>query len=166
MNKKVLLALAFCFFFAGAFADSITGLTISGEAPLGENVSVRGQYVADSNAYELCKFEVKDSVGNYIERWSDEKTFDDGTFYAERKLVEPPYYRGNDYNVLVTCGTATSEGTFRVDHKKDLLGFKPSGFIAEIDWLTNPENSLSVTFFFFSILFIATVVVIFGKNFL
>jgi len=46
--------------------------------------------------------------------FSDEYTFSDGTFYSERVLLEPPYYRGDDYNVMVTCGSDVVTRAFAV----------------------------------------------------
>jgi len=90
----------------------ITNFKVPSAIRLGENLTIRGDYgIADS----LCKFLVLNAEGDAVERLSDEYTFSDGSFYSQRQVVEPPYYRGDDFNVFVTCGSDTASATFDVN---------------------------------------------------
>ena len=114
MKKMLLLALVILLSTA-CFAESITGLTSSTFVRLGEKVSISGQFNhSDLNAYVLCKFQVKDANNVFVDRWTDEYTFSNGTFYAEKTLVEPPYYRGDTYVIQTTCGTSSEDANFTV----------------------------------------------------
>lgn len=113
--KKILIILLLLSTIPIAAADSITGVTISQSVRLYEKVTVSGQYIEkDLNAFTLCKFVVFDGNGIAIDRWSDEYTFSDGSFHAEKTIQEPPYYRGDDFNVTITCGTAQASELFSV----------------------------------------------------
>ena len=140
--KKILVIVLLILISLNCFAESIDSVEITSSVRLGEKIAVRGQYRdVDSNAFELCKFEVKEAVdGNYIERWSDEYTFRDGTFYAERPAVEPPYYRGDDFNVLVTCGQATTEQTFTILQPVSLSHPVQKGW----EWFFTESNQESI----------------------
>lgn len=114
MNKKFLTLFCLLFLCSAIAAESITGFTVPASARLNEKISVAGQYNADVNAYVLCKFVISDSNNDKIDRWSDEYTFSDGTFYAEKVLIEPPYYRGDSFNVKATCGVSSEDANFLV----------------------------------------------------
>lgn len=101
MNKKIFLGI-FLILLISTTNAAITDLKIPYEVRLGEYLTISGTY---GTADTLCKFLVKDSNNFTIERLTDEYTFADGTFYAQRQINEPPYYRGDDYNVVVTCAS-------------------------------------------------------------
>ena len=104
-----------------ATADTITDLSIAPSGRLNEKISVSGTYnEEDLNSFVLCKFIVTDSNGFKVDRWTDEYTFSDGSIYAEKNLIEPPYYRGDSYDLNVTCGTATETATFGVEQPLSL----------------------------------------------
>lgn len=156
---KIKLAIfLFILLTVNVFADSIDGVEITSNVRLGEKIAVRGQYNdPDSNAFELCKFEIKEALdGNYIERWSDEYTFMDGTFYAERKSVEPPYYRGDDFNVVVTCGTASTEQTFTINQPTSLAHPIQSGW----EYYFEESNMFAITGFVSFMLIILGVIIV------
>lgn len=108
--KKTVILLLLVLFLPVAFG-TISNLKIPPFIRLGENLTIAGNF---TTAKVLCKFEILDSNGHRVERLSDEFTFDDGSFYAQRKTEEPPYYRGDDFNVFVTCGSSTDSNTFTV----------------------------------------------------
>lgn len=110
MVKKIIVGIFLIFLITNTTA-AITGLKIPFEVRLGETVTIAGEY---GTANVLCKFLVKDSNGFSIERLSDEYTFADGTFFAQRTVNEPPYYRGDDFNVVVTCGSDQASQSFTV----------------------------------------------------
>lgn len=118
MKKTVLLLVLILFAFS-IQADSIANYTVPASARLGEKISVSGNYV-DGNSFILCKFVIEDSNGNALDRWTDEYTFSDASFYAEKILLEPPYYRGDDFNIITTCGTAQASTTFAVEQPVSL----------------------------------------------
>ena len=92
MNKKILIGI-FLILILSTTNAAITGLKIPYEVRLGEYLTIAGNY---GTANTLCKFLVKDSNNFTVERLTDEYTFADGTFYAQRQINEPPYYRGDD----------------------------------------------------------------------
>lgn len=100
MDKKIVIGI-FLILMLSTTNAVITDLVIPSEVRLGEYLTIAGNY---GTADTLCKFLVKDSSNFTVERLTDEYTFADGTFYAQRQINEPPYYRGDDYNVIVTCG--------------------------------------------------------------
>jgi len=108
MNKKILIGI-FLILILSTTNAAITGLKIPYEVRLGEYLTIAGNY---GTANTLCKFLVKDSNNFTVERLTDEYTFADGTFYAQRQINEPPYYRGDDYNVIVTCASEEAFQTF------------------------------------------------------
>ena len=116
MGKKTLIGIFLILILATTNA-AITDLKIPYSVRLGENLTIAGNYgVGDT----LCKFLVKDENNFTIERLSDEYTFADGTFYAQRKINEPPYYRGDDYNVIVTCASDEAFQIFTVEQPTSL----------------------------------------------
>jgi len=113
--KKALLIALIILLSSVCFAESITNLTSSSFVRLGEKANISGQFNhPDLNAYVLCKFQVKDSNNVFVDRWTDEYTFSDGSFYAEKTLTEPPYYRGDTYVIQTTCGTTSQDLNFTV----------------------------------------------------
>ena len=116
MTKKILVAI-FLILLTITVNSAITDLKIPYTVRLGENLTISGDY---GTANTLCKFIIKDSNGFAIERLSDEYTFSDGTFYAQRQINEPPYYRGDDYNVVVSCGSDEAFQTFTLNQPTSL----------------------------------------------
>ena len=110
-NKKMWIAFFLLLCMSGTYAV-IESVTIPSTVRMGENLAVYGVY--DTND-TLCQFVIFDSDNNPVERLSDEYTFSDGSFYAERKMTEPPYYRGDDFNLVVTCGSSQRSGVFTVE---------------------------------------------------
>jgi len=111
MNKKIILILILICLFSSFAYSAISNLKINPYVRLNEVLTISGD---SDTAQQLCKFIIKDSNGYVIERLSDEYTFADNSFYAQRQIVEPPYYRGDDFNVVVTCGTSSDFNTFNV----------------------------------------------------
>jgi len=116
MNKKILIGIFLILLMVTTTAP-ITNLKIPYTVRLGENLTIAGDY---GTANALCKFIIKDSNDFAVERLSDEYTFADGTFYSQRTINEPPYYRGDDYNVVVTCGTDEAFQTFTLNQPTSL----------------------------------------------
>ena len=108
MDKKIVMGI-FLILMLSTTTAVITNLEMPYEVRLGEYLTIAGNY---GTADTLCKFLVKDSNNFTIERLTDEYTFADGTFYSQRQINEPPYYRGDDYNVIVTCGSDEAFQTF------------------------------------------------------
>ena len=117
MIKKILMLSIFLILILSTTNGAITNLKIPYEVRLGEYLTIAGNY---GTADALCKFLVKDSNNFTIERLTDEYTFADGTFYAQRQINEPPYYRGDDYNVIVTCGSDEAFQTFTLNQPTSL----------------------------------------------
>jgi len=116
MLKKILPALALILLLSSV-QGAITNLKVPFSVRLGENLTMSGHY---GTADVLCKFMILDSNGFFVERLTDEYTFDNGSFYAERVMVEPPYYRGDDFNVIITCGTDSISQLFTVEQPVSL----------------------------------------------
>ena len=155
--KKTLTIIFLICLFSTAFA-SITNYSVSPSVRLGENITITGTH---SVANVLCKTVIYDSNQDGVERLSDEYTFADGSFYFERPAVEPPYYRGDDFNAVTTCGTDIVSETFTI--------FQPTNIVQSLqfnwEFLFDENNlealSLLGAFVFFIIfLMVITAVVI------
>ena len=116
MDKKIIVGI-FLILIATTVIAPITNLKIPYTVRLGENLTIAGNY---GTADALCKFLIKDSNEFAVERLSDEYTFADGSFYAQRQINEPPYYRGDDYNVVVTCGSEVANQVFTLNQPTSL----------------------------------------------
>lgn len=122
MFKKSLILLALISLIIPVYA-TISNFSVSPNVRMGENLTISGDY---NSSGELCKFLVRtvDTGGTdaniVVERLSDEFTFDDYSFYSQRQITEPPYYRGDDYNVAVTCGSSHAWATFTVEQPVSL----------------------------------------------
>ncbi|MCK4429126.1 MAG: hypothetical protein KAU95_02025 [Candidatus Aenigmarchaeota archaeon] len=114
--KKLMIAILLILILSTA-QSAITNLKVPFEPRLGEKLTITGNA---GTADILCKFLILDSNGTTVERLSDEYTFADGTFYSERTLAEPPYYRGDDFNANVTCGLNLAFQTFNVQQPLSL----------------------------------------------
>ncbi len=108
--KKLVFFIILSLFCLNTFA-AISDLKVSPYVRLGENITISGTY---STADVLCMFLILDANGVIIERLSDEYTFADGSFYSERVLIEPTYFRGDTYDVRVTCYSDTDTNSFTV----------------------------------------------------
>ena len=108
--KKVFLALFFLFICLNVAAP-ITNLKIPNAVRLNETLTITGDFGTSDT---LCSFFIFDSNGFVAERLSDEFTNAAGKFYAQRAMTEPPYFRGDDFNVVVTCGTDQADDNFAV----------------------------------------------------
>lgn len=109
MNKSFLIILLI--FLLLPFTSAISNLQVPTQIRLGENLTVAGNF---SQGNTLCKFMVYDSNNQIVERLSDEYTFSDGSFYSQRQVLEPPYFRGDDFNITVTCGSESDSRLFSV----------------------------------------------------
>lgn len=97
---------------------TISGVAIPHSVRLNETLTIAGYYDATDT---LCKFVIEDSNGFAVERLTDEYTFADNSFYSEKIITEPPYYRGDDYNVVVTCGGDQVNQLFEVKQPVSLV---------------------------------------------
>jgi len=110
----ILISLVICAIAPLVSAATISSYAVSPTVRLGEKVSVFGTF-DDGNTFILCRFIVYSTDTNVpIDRWTDEFTFSNGTFYAEKVMLEPPYYRGDDFNLVTTCGDAQEDAVFTV----------------------------------------------------
>jgi len=124
--KKVLLIALIVLFFGSVFAtETISSLTTNSPIPIDQTLAVTGKYVrTDVNQIIFCKFVTFDAnSGKVIDRLTDEEIFTDGTFYAEQKLTEPPYYRTNDYTLRVYCGNISKDVNFTVAQREGMENF-------------------------------------------
>ena len=113
MNRYLFLVF-FVFLLSGSVFAAITDFAVSPSIRLGETLTITG--VSDTPD-QLCKFLIKDSNGIAVIRLNDEYTFSDNSFYSEYQILEPPlgeFFRGDDYNAVVTCGTSTVNEIFTV----------------------------------------------------
>jgi len=120
MKKLVLfLLLLFC---TTAFAtQTISDLNTNSPIPLNQTLAITGNYDdTDSNVSVFCKFVIRDESNLVVERLTDEKTFSNGDFYAQRVLDEPLYKRGTDYNISVDCASANSTVLFTLDQRESI----------------------------------------------
>lgn len=162
--KKIAIAITLLILLQSATA-AITNLNIPEEIRLGENLTIRGDH---GTANVLCKFLILDTNANAVERLTDEYTFADGSFFSQRQLIEPPYYRGDDFNVHVTCGTDTAFSVFTVNQPVSLAQPIQKGWEYIFDQSNQEAIQMVVGVIGFLILVIAGILVIIkwskGKN--
>ena len=120
--KKFFIVLFLVLLSANIFAtQTITDLNTNSPIPLDKTFTVTGNYSdTDSNSSVFCKFLILDSDNKIVERLSDERTFPNGDFYSQRTLNEPLYKRGQDYNVLVDCETASDSILFSLEQRESI----------------------------------------------
>lgn len=126
MKKAFLLGLLVLFFCSSVFAsETISQLTTNSPVPLDQTLTITGKYVrTDINMIIYCKFLTIDkNSGLVVDRLTDEQIFTDGTFYAETKITEPPYYRTSEYIVRVYCGGINEDVEFVVGQREGLENF-------------------------------------------
>ena len=163
--KKILIGILLIFLFLNVQADSITNYTIRESVPLGLNLTIYGEYVADNNSGVLCSFFIKDlnDFQSYVIRLTDRKTFSDGTFYTEYALNEPDFKRTYDYNVITKCGTATAWGITNIQQREEISHTAQQ----EFEYIFAPKNLDSIfilaTVLFFILLIVG--IVFFFKRF-
>jgi len=145
-----LIILSSCVFSTQTITDINTNSPIS----LNNILTITGTYCdTDLNTSIYCKFLIRDSDGLVVERLSDEKTFANGDFYAERTLNEPLYKRGQDYNVTVGCSNATSSTVFTVGQRETI------GHTAEYETRFAFERGNLDSILFFGSLFLVIIII-------
>ncbi len=119
--KKLLLIFVVLLFATSIFSTkTISDVNVNTPVPLGEFLTVRGNYInTDNNRSVFCKFLMKNE-GIVVERLTDERTFANGDFYAQRKLQEPIYKRDNNYTIKITCETTSQDANFIVAQRTSI----------------------------------------------
>ena len=128
MNYKKLFLIALFSALIGCFlapfvsaTQTITDLNTNSPVPLNQTLTITGNYDdTDLNTSVFCKFVIRDENNKVVERLSDERTYSNGDFYAQRVLNEPLYKRGQDYNVSVDCEMVNSTVLFTVDQRESI----------------------------------------------
>lgn len=134
--KKFFVLLCLIFFAGLVFSDSISNYYVKPEVHLDKVMTVTGSYSDGSNVQ--CKAVIYESDGNVLKRLTDQYTFSDSSFYFEERIKEPEYWRGRDYNVVVTCGSAVSSSeVFSVLQRETITPIVQS----EIQFFTLPGNT-------------------------
>lgn len=149
MVQKKLILIAFCILFLSfVSATSLEQIKIKSNVPLNEKLTASGFYSADLNSGVLCSFKVFDNqtADKYlIKRFSDERTFSDGSFSMEWEITEPTFQRGFDYNLLVCCNTACSDQNFFVAQKDDIwLGYNFNSLFYDVLYFRNVNVILPI----------------------
>lgn len=145
--KKTIIFISLIFLLSTVWAtQTITNLTVNTPIPIDSDLVVTGDYNnTDSSNNIYCKFVVIDpSLGNVvIDRFTDELTFDDGSFYSQKKLTEPKYFRESNYTLRVTCGGISEDANFFVGQRQNIT----NQFLGEIFFLRDNGDILSIMFF-------------------
>ena len=131
--KKILISVLIIICLALSANAQITNLTVNNDVKLGELLTITGDY---TTADTLCKFTILDLNGVAIERLSDEYTFSDGGFYSQRIISEPTYFRSQDYNIVVVCGTSQEDANFTVEQRRSIEHFA----VEEFGYLFDRDN--------------------------
>lgn len=158
--KKTIFFLFILLFSSIAFADSLEQVKLKTDVPLNEYLTVSAQYVnSDGNNEILCSFRVFDTqtTDKYlIKRFSDEYTSENGFVTSERKITEPLFQRGFDYNIVVCCETACFYQNFFVSQKDDIwLGYNFNSLFYDVLYFNDPDIILPI----FIMLFIFIVLI-------
>ncbi len=100
--------------------ETIIDMNTNSPVPLGEILTISGNYEdTDVNVSVFCKFVTKHE-GIIIERLTDERTFQNGDFYSQRKVEEPLYKRGSFYTIDVQCNNASADTNFTVGQRASI----------------------------------------------
>ena len=153
--KNLLLVLFLIILSSCVFStQTITDINTNSPISLNNILTITGTYCdTDLNTSIYCKFLIRDSDGLVVERLTDEKTFANGDFYAERTLNEPLYKRGQDYNVTVGCSNATSSTVFNVGQRESI------GHTAEYETRFAFERGNLDSILFFGSLFLVIIII-------
>jgi len=124
--KKLFIILVLILISNISFSEqTITNFTTNSPVPLDTKLVATGVYFnSDSNSSVYCKFLTYDlNTGKVIERFSDELNFSDGSFYTDRLMTEPKYYRDEnvvtpDYKITVICGGASADANFSISQRE------------------------------------------------
>lgn len=173
--KKVILLLLICsllsLFAMPAFADSITNYTIKNQVPLNQNLTITGNFTADSNvnANVLCSFYLQDQYYTLIARADDQYTDSKGNFASIFKVTEPDFPRETSFRAKTVCGNAEAIETFTVMQKQeaiDIFGFKffPQGALLDTKYFTDPANTGILVIIFATILILGGGIVAVWRN--
>lgn len=110
--KKFFIILFLLLFFALFSSAAITNLKIPSSIHAGEYLKISGDY---NEANVWCSFFIYDLNGYLVDRATDEQTNEYGKFVSNMlQINEPPFFRGEDYNVIVTCDVDTNSVDFSV----------------------------------------------------
>ncbi len=143
MNKKILISFMLILMLTTLTNAAITNLKVTENPKLGEKITIAG---TSGFTDSLCQFLIIDGNGFVVERLSDEFSFADGTFYAERTLTEPPFFRDVNYTAKVICNTEDANSTFIVGQMRDLQHGTQQNFLFIFD-----KGNTDVYFIFGSI---------------
>ncbi len=156
MNK--ILLLVFCVSLAGFSysAQSITDLNTNSPVPLGELLTITGTFNdTDSNSSVFCKFLTKQN-GRIVERLTDERTFPNGDFYAQRRIKDESLYeRDQLFVVSVSCETVTEDTNFTVGQRETV-----AHLVEQETLFAFQQGNLDVVFFFGAVFIVIMVIVI------
>ena len=141
----VLMLLLICF--VSSASATITNLITTPSVYLGETLTIRG--TSDTNQI-LCQFIVIDDNGIAIERLSDEFSFADGSFYAERTISEPKYLRDQNYTINVRCGSSGDMNSAFL-----VLNRRPLDHVVSQEWLFVFSRENMDVFFIMGTFFLA-----------
>ena len=150
MNKLLLIFFLIVLSSSVFATQTITDLNTNSPVPLNKTLTITGNFVDDASADSIfCKFVVRDEDNKVVERLSDERTYANGDFYAQRVIDEPLYKRGQDYNVSVDCDTTNSTVLFTVGQRESI------GHTAEQETLfAFDRGNLDSILFFGSLIFV------------
>lgn len=155
MDIKKILPIVLILIFLGTFAsatESISGLTVNTPIPIDKDLVLTGTYDdTDSNVSVYCKFLVLDFDKNaMIDRFTDELTFADGSFFTKKTLTEPKFFRETTYALRVTCGTATEDINFFIGQRE----MPTNQVLGEVFFLRDNGDILIILFLFVVIILI------------
>lgn len=171
MNKNffVVLLLFSLFFVSGAFADDINFYVVPENVPLNQPATATGVYTDSNVSGVLCSFYFLDAETQVIlSRATDQYADGSGRFVMPGYVVrEPVFSRGSLITLKSACGTAEADANFYVGQKQEVLpGVSSQGFLLDMAFFTNPENSFVLVMAFFIILILVASGLFFGKSLL
>jgi len=137
--KKLLIVLAILFLGVLASADSISQYKIQSTIYMNELITITGVFDdgGGSDANQLCSFYILDMNGYLIERPDDEYTDGLGRFSSSSlRLTQPPFFVGEDYNVVTICDIAQTDSNFQAGNLRDVA----FGVSMSWAWLTDRKN--------------------------
>lgn len=120
MKWFFLLAL-FCVLPLLVHGTAIQNYAVSPNVHLGENVVATGDFNGTISAGVLCSAYIWDlnNSNSPLMRLSDEYTDPTGRFWFQQIVSEPTFYRGFDYNFVVSCATISVNQSFHIDQPRD-----------------------------------------------
>jgi hypothetical protein len=164
LKKIYLIPFLLVFFSTIVFADNIYDYNVTKLVPLGDYLTIKGNFFDSSGAsYQTkCSSVILTSDGNYFveDRVDDTFTAETGFFSQTYLVLEPTLKRDKNYFVFTTCGDTNALAPFKVIQRESI----EQTLFYEWLFVTSPENLIPL--FYWVVVFLASFGIIIGVWFM